>query len=210
MESIQAISPLIGDLVQTESDIEIIVEPSAPIRPHSMPLPLFASSSTTITRVRSYKPVRCDRLLVFVWADALDAVLAHGQSDRVNEVGGWLLGQYGSDGTHRFVLIEASVPARGGSKSPGGFSFTCEDQEELADLKEKQYSNLLIVGWYHSHPMGMRLSGVDERTHRTVFNEPFHIAMVMSTGGRDIGCAVWDDGKISDVGGFFVLEKGSQ
>ena len=134
-------------------------------------------------------------------------ILGRGRSDPLHEVGGWLFGFYASDGTCPFVVVEGSMPAQGGSKSSVSFRFTCEDQERMASVKEEEYPDQLVLGWYHSHPIGLTLSDVDVEAHRTVFRQPFHIALVMGIGGREVGCAVWDGDQVSDVGGFWVLEK---
>lgn len=76
----------------------------------------------------------------------------------------------------------------------------------MAAFRDKHYPRLLVIGWYHSHPLGLRLSEVDITAHRSAFREPYQIALVMDLGGRDIGCAVWRDGQVSHVGGFFVVD----
>lgn len=187
------------------ADISIKVGTPELIPPQRLFLPLCSPLAGACTRVRSHRTVRCDGVQVYVWASTLEAVLAHGRSDPTHEVGGWLFGRYGSDGVHRFVLVEESLQAKGGGRSMVSFRFTVEDQEAAAAFRE--HSDLLTVGWYHSHPLELALSDQDKDVHRTVFRQPFHVALVMGIGGRDIGCAVWDHDQISDVGGFFVLDK---
>lgn len=187
------------------ANISIKVGPLEVIPPQQMFLPLCSPLAGTGTRVHSHGAVRCDGLQVYVWASTLEAILAHGRSDPTHEVGGWLFGRYGSDGVHPLVLVEETLRAKGGGRSMVSFRFTVEDQEAVATFRE--HSDLLTVGWYHSHPLGLALSDQDKDVHRIVFRQPFHVVLVMGIGGRDIGCAVWDHGQISDVGGFFVLDK---
>ncbi|CAG0935166.1 hypothetical protein TFLX_03998 [Thermoflexales bacterium] len=192
--------------MRANDDLSIVVDTLSHILPGEMPLPLFKPIIRGVTRVRSFKSVECSTLLVFVWAEILANIVEHGRSDLVNEIGGWLLGEYASDGINKFVVIEASLPAQGGRKGPAHFCFTCEAQQQFADARESHFPHLQVVGWYHSHPLGMRLSEMDKQVHQN-FNEPFQVAMVLSTGGWDIGCAVWKNGQISEVGGFFVLDS---
>jgi len=189
------------------ADISIKVGTPELIPPQRLFLPLCSPLAEAGARVRSHGAVRRDGVQVYVWVSTLEAILAHGRSDPTHEVGGWLFGRYASDGVHHFVLVEESLQAKGGGKSTVSFRFTVEDQETAAAFREHSRPDLLTVGWYHSHPLGLALSDQDKDVHRTVFRQPFHIALVMGTGGRDIGCAVWDHGQISNIGGFFVLDK---
>lgn len=45
----------------------------------------------------------------------------------------------------------------------------------------------ILIGWYHSHPgHTCFLSGTDLETQRSMFNQPYHIALVIDPINRDI------------------------
>jgi len=45
----------------------------------------------------------------------------------------------------------------------------------------------ILVGWYHSHPgHTCFLSGTDMETQRSMFNQPYHVALVIDPINRDI------------------------
>jgi proteasome lid subunit RPN8/RPN11 len=45
----------------------------------------------------------------------------------------------------------------------------------------------ILVGWYHSHPgHTCFLSGTDLETQRSMFNQPYHVALVIDPINRDI------------------------
>lgn len=45
----------------------------------------------------------------------------------------------------------------------------------------------ILIGWYHSHPgHTCFLSGTDLETQRSMFNQPYHVALVIDPVNRDI------------------------
>jgi proteasome lid subunit RPN8/RPN11 len=45
----------------------------------------------------------------------------------------------------------------------------------------------ILVGWYHSHPgHTCFLSGTDKETQRSMFNQPYHVALVIDPINRDV------------------------
>ncbi len=144
-------------------------------------------------------------VLVFVRDPCRQAMEEHARRSPQHEIGGLLLGRYGIAGGQRFVIVEEVLPAPGVG-SMVEFRFTAGAIQELDAEHNRRYTHLLRLGWYHSHPMGLRLSGTDLAIHRGIFRAPHQIAIVLQTGGHAIGCAVWHGKEVSPVGGFFVLE----
>jgi proteasome lid subunit RPN8/RPN11 len=56
----------------------------------------------------------------------------------------------------------------------------------FADLDRASF-DYVIVGWYHSHPgHTCFMSKIDLRTQRTIFDQPYHTALVIDTLNREI------------------------
>jgi len=56
----------------------------------------------------------------------------------------------------------------------------------FAQLDRLDYE-YIIVGWYHSHPgYGCFMSGTDQDTQVSGFSEPFHVALVVDTVGKEM------------------------
>lgn len=176
-------------------------------QPRVLTNPLFTGTQHKQVYVSSCGTIIPEGVLAFIWDEALEGILEHGKSDPTREVGGWLIGTHATDILSEFVIIKAWFPAVQGKASAVSFKFTHEDQMALGAAMTSRYHDLQILGWYHSHPLGLELSEDDKQVHRGVFNKPYHIALVMMSGGAQVGCAGWRDGLISEVGGFFILSR---
>ena len=79
---------------------------------------------------------------------------------------------------------------RGINAAQGGahVTFTQDTWEHIYQIKDKEYPDAKIVGWYHTHPsMGVFLSHYDTWLHSNFFPEPWQVALVVepvtATGG---------------------------
>ena len=67
----------------------------------------------------------------------------------------------------------------------------------------------IIVGWYHSHPgHTCFLSRTDLRTQRTMFDQPFHCALVIDPVNREIKAFKLSKGGYAEVPFALVSEGG--
>lgn len=70
--------------------------------------------------------------------------------------------------------------------------------EKLFDSLSEAGFNYVIVGWYHSHPgHGCFMSSTDVDTQRTLFNMPFHSALVIDPLNQEIGAFCLENGEVS-------------
>lgn len=129
---------------------------------------------------------------------AWDELLAHAASRRDIEVGGVLLGS----GDSSRVRVEAALPAlaaRGGSTH---VTFTADTWAEVHRVIDERHPGLAIVGWYHTHPgFGIFLSEMDLFIHRSFFDLPFQLAIVVDPVSGERGVFAWRDGRIEQVDG---------
>jgi proteasome lid subunit RPN8/RPN11 len=186
--------------------IQVRVLGRATLAPTPRRLPLFDAS---FGELRTEGAVRGDGLQTYVVESTMVQLLRHARSDPTHEIGGWLFGEYAIDGDWPFVIVTQHLPARGRAPNGAAFHLTIEDQEE-AESYRRAHPELHAVGWYHSHPIGLRFSEQDRGVHRGLFRQAHHIALVMWLGGRTgeggrIGCVSWNGDRLTEAGGFFVL-----
>ena len=105
------------------------------------------------------------------------------------EVAGILLGTTSSD--NQAIKVSHIAVARDEDSSPVHFKFTYSVWDDLIDqierMSRKAGEELLLLGWYHTHPnMSVFLSRYDLRTHRD-FHRPYQFALVLAPrrGTRD-------------------------
>lgn len=123
---------------------------------------------------------------VIVDRSAWDALWAHARSAGV-EVGGLLIGEVFRDTSTRrpVVVVRGAVPALGGASSAVSFTFTPDAWDHLTAERDRQWPDLITVGWFHTHPnLGVFYSGTDRATQRAFFNQPWNIGIVVDPLAR--------------------------
>jgi len=72
-----------------------------------------------------------------------------------------------------------------------------------------QDENMVIVGWYHSHPnIGIFLSGTDKRNMRLYHYKPYQIAIVIDPIQNLRGTFGWQNGKLKRLGDRSIIFSG--
>src|SRR5579872_4904375 len=93
---------------------------------------------------------------------AMNRIFAHGDSNSRVEVCGVLVGDVYRDDTGAFTLVEHIIEGQAATGSAGQVTFTADTWQHIQVLMDKQYPDLRIVGWYHTHPgHGVFLSDMD-------------------------------------------------
>ena len=121
-------------------------------------------------------------LRLFILNSCYDKIIKHVKSDS-KEIGGLLLGkilikkQYNVNTSISVVMILDSVP----SKVHKNTSVSLEMSTEIWNSANKRTTdNLIIIGWYHSHPdLGAFFSGTDRKTQRSFFNHEYSVGWVI-------------------------------
>jgi len=136
------------------------------------------------------------KLQVEIKADVLQAIRQHARSSMSAEVCGVLIGA--SDGG--VTKVEARIPGEGAAQGGTHVTFTHETWEHIYRVKDRQFPEAAIVGWYHSHPgFGVFLSECDLFIHRNFFSNPGQVAWVYDPHSDEEGCFIWADGEIVRV-----------
>jgi hypothetical protein len=80
-------------------------------------------------------------------------------------------------------------------------TFTQDTWEHIYKVKDEEYSESRIVGWYHSHPgFGIFLSEHDAFIHRNFFSAREQIAWVYDPHNDEEGFFGWTNERITRVG----------
>lgn len=149
-----------------------------------------------------------DQLLsVFMHYEAYQKIWEHVQLDDINELGGAVLGYYGSDNGNDFILItDVFNQPPEYFASPTLLRFTSQfydDLEEYIDQIEVQHPGILRLGLYHTHPnYGVFLSRTDAQTFKGIFKDPFQIAMVVDPVRKEDGVFFWIGKELSKCTGY--------
>jgi proteasome lid subunit RPN8/RPN11 len=144
---------------------------------------------------------------VIVTPGILREIERHLASDVNTELGGVLIGQACLWQDQTYVEVGAFVPAESPSRSSVHFTFTTETWIALTQLVEDRFPDSYMVGWYHSHPrLGVFFSAQDNDVHRVVFNQPWHVALVLDPSAAQAGFFGWIDGRLARLPGYYLLE----
>ena len=128
-------------------------------------------------------------------------MIDHGRQGGSREVGGFLLGGYHVHRGGPYLDLQVAVPAL---KARGeGISLTF-DNEVMRDFhaeKAERFPDLLVLGWYHTHPHhSVFLSEHDVFIHQGFFNAPHHVAVVVDPYKpryERVGVFLWEEGHLS-------------
>jgi proteasome lid subunit RPN8/RPN11 len=125
---------------------------------------------------------------VVVRQSALNRVHVHGDSSPRAEVCGVLVGDVYHDETGPFLLVEHIIEGQAAPGSAGQVTFTADTWQHIQLLMDRQYPDLRIVGWYHTHPgHGIFLSEMDVFLHESFFGLPWQAALVYDPRSGDEG-----------------------
>lgn len=143
--------------------LSVRVESAAP----ASGAPLHADTPVTQVRARLADAAR----------DAIERDLC---VDLLRERGGFLVGTVERLGEGRLLVdVRAAIPAEGADGGSSWWQLTPQAWDHASRILEMRYPDLLIVGWYHSHPgLGCFFSGTDRETQRHVFPNPWNLAAV--------------------------------
>ena len=130
---------------------------------------------------------------LLVDSEVVRKIRQHARASSATEICGVLIGQ---DKDHR-IAVTASIEGENADQAGAHVTFTQDTWEHIYAVKDKQYPNERIVGWYHSHPgFGIFLSEHDTFIHRNFFSSPGQVAWVFDPHSDEEGCFGWVDGRI--------------
>lgn len=119
-------------------------------------------------------------LRIVLSSSAHKDVLAHAKESTDRELCGVLLGSICQDDDG--VWISAEQALRGETERQGGthVTYTHKTWEKIYAVKDAEYPDLAILGWYHTHPgFGVQFSEMDLFIQRNFFSAPSQFALVV-------------------------------
>jgi proteasome lid subunit RPN8/RPN11 len=132
----------------------------------------------------------------------------HARGSSKAEVCGVLIGT--EDGG--VTSVEASIPGAKAVQGGTHVTFTQDTWEHIYQIKDRDYPNARIVGWYHSHPgFGVFLSDHDTFIHKNFFSAARQVAWVYDPHSDEEGCFGWVEEKLERLPRIvFVDKKGGE
>lgn len=150
-----------------------------------------------------------DQVHVIVRPAALAQIKAHSNSNLRSELGGALLGQAYRHQSTVFVDVAAALPAVSGDHGPLHFTFSADSWSQLQKDRAEHYSELAIIGWFHTHPgLGVFYSGDDVVVHSAAFTLPWHVGLVVDPVRHEACFFGWVGGQVEPLNGFYEWTGG--
>src|ERR1700738_4786746 len=125
---------------------------------------------------------------VRISSDVVRQIRQHARSSSKTEVCGVLIGS-DADG---ITSIEACIAGANAAQGGAHVTFTQDTWEHIYKVKDRDYPEERILGWYHSHPgFGVFLSDHDTFIHKNFFSSPLQVAWVYDPHSDEEGCFGW-------------------
>ena len=134
--------------------------------------------------------------VVVMEAEVARKIRQHARGSMKAEVCGVLIG--GTE--HERMTVEACIQGNNAAQGGAHVTFTQDTWEHIYKIKDKEYPDQKIVGWYHSHPgFGVFLSEHDLFIQQNFFSNPQQVAWVYDPHTDEEGCFGWVGDKIEKL-----------
>jgi proteasome lid subunit RPN8/RPN11 len=134
--------------------------------------------------------------VVVMEAEVARQIRQHARTSMKAEVCGVLIGNT----EHERMTVEACIQGINAAQGGAHVTFTQDTWEHIYKIKDKEYPEQKIVGWYHSHPgFGVFLSEHDLFIQENFFSNPQQVAWVYDPHTDEEGCYGWVGDKIEKL-----------
>jgi proteasome lid subunit RPN8/RPN11 len=134
--------------------------------------------------------------VVVMEAEVARKIRQHARTSMKAEVCGVLIGNT----DHERMTVEACIAGINAAQGGAHVTFTQDTWEHIYKIKDKEYPDHKIVGWYHSHPgFGVFLSEHDLFIQQNFFSNPQQVAWVYDPHTDEEGCFGWIGGNIEKL-----------
>lgn len=134
--------------------------------------------------------------MVVMEAEVARKIRQHARSSMKAEVCGVLIGNTDQER----MTVEACIAGINAAQGGAHVTFTQDTWEHIYKIKDKEYPDHKIVGWYHSHPgFGVFLSEHDLFIQQNFFSNPQQVAWVYDPHTDEEGCFGWIGGNIEKL-----------
>jgi len=136
---------------------------------------------------------------------AFAELIAHAKESLEKEICGVLAGKICEDSAGLFVHVGAVIRGAAAAQGSTHVTFTQETWQHVHKTLERDFSDLQIVGWYHSHPgFGVQFSEMDLFIQKNFFSGPAQIALVIDPLSGAIAICLNTDQGIQYLDRFWV------
>jgi proteasome lid subunit RPN8/RPN11 len=137
--------------------------------------------------------------------DAYRKMKEHAATTAEVELCGVLVGRVCRDAEGAFLEIVGAIEGRGANNYGSQVTFTHETWSHINEVKDRDFADQRIVGWYHTHPgFGVFLSSMDTFIQENFFSQPYQVAVVIETRQNVEGCFAWKDGRCEAMRRYWV------
>ena len=141
---------------------------------------------------------------VVVSSEVARRIRQHARSNMKTEVCGVLIGGM-KDGV---LHIDECIAGKDAAQAGTHVTFTQDTWEHIYKVKDAEFPDERMVGWYHSHPgFGIFLSDHDTFIHRNFFSAPEQVAWVYDPHSDEEGFFGWAGENIERLGLFGVADS---
>lgn len=134
--------------------------------------------------------------VVVMEAEVARKIRQHARTSMKAEVCGVLIGNT----DHERMTVEACIAGINAAQGGAHVTFTQDTWEHIYKIKDKEFPEHKIVGWYHSHPgFGVFLSEHDLFIQQNFFSNPQQVAWVYDPHTDEEGCFGWIGGNIEKI-----------
>jgi len=128
--------------------------------------------------------------------ELMEKIEEHCFSEVSHEVGGFFVGIIGEDKTE----IKGVIPSTKAQSQQTSLTFTHEAWDEAYQALAKDFPDLNLVGWYHSHPgFGVFMSEYDSFIQQNFFGTKGQLALVVDPLAGRRGWFKWGNEKIKEL-----------
>jgi proteasome lid subunit RPN8/RPN11 len=143
-------------------------------------------------------------LKVLIDTDVLRQIRQHARSSTKTEVCGVLVGSEND----KQVDVEACIAGLNAAQGGAHVTFTQDTWEHIYKIKDAEYPDHRIVGWYHSHPgFGVFLSDHDTFIHHNFFSSPLQVAWVYDPHSDEEGCFGWRGKRLERLSEIAITDR---
>jgi proteasome lid subunit RPN8/RPN11 len=141
---------------------------------------------------------------VAMGSNVIQQIHQHARSCSTTEVCGVLIGRESDDG----IDVEACIRGLNAEQAGAHVTFTQDTWQHIYKVKDQEYPEQRILGWYHSHPgFGIFLSEHDIFIHKNFFSSPRQVAWVFDPHSEEEGCFGWVKGSIERLPQIRIIDR---
>jgi proteasome lid subunit RPN8/RPN11 len=149
------------------------------------------------------KPAKEKHAALRMSTEVARQIRQHARSSPKAEVCGVLIGEV-AEGA---ALVRASIAGVNAAQGGAHVTFTQDTWEHIYKIKDRDFPDARIVGWYHSHPgFGIFLSDHDTFIHKNFFSAPEQVAWVYDPHSDEEGCFGWHGSRLERVARFSFVD----